>query len=163
MVGTSSDTHYLLDAFTLVILRRLTGHQGLGLRDVNNRQAHSGEEVSWSSDSKWIASGSADGGIFLWEIAPPPGHAKIEPARVPDNLRYSQPAETLQPSVRLSASRAASRAVKLNPRFFVLAVGGEELVCTQSQINHTGADTACVVQSFWLPSKEGDAAVQEGW
>lgn len=132
LVGTSMDVHYILDAFTLSILRRLVGHKGLGVGEVQPRHGASGEEVSWSSDSRWVASGSADGGIFLWDLAPPPGQDKIEPPTLPEHLRYSQPAPSLSPAVSLSGSRASTRAVKLNPKYLVLVVGGEELVSTAS-------------------------------
>jgi len=128
LIGTSSDVHYVVDAYKLFILRRLTGHQGLAGNRAQPRHGSSGEEVSWSSDSRWVASGSADGGIYLWDLTPPPGQDKIESPNVPEHLIYSHPAITVHPTVSLSASRAASRAVKLNPRFLLMAVGGEELV-----------------------------------
>lgn len=144
LIGTSSDVHYVLDAYTLSIVHRLSGHQGLGIGSVQPRHGSSGEEVSWSADSRWIASGSADGGIYLWDIVTAPEQGKMDPPIVPDHLKQSQPASTLQPTVSLSGSRAASRAVKLNPRLLVMAVGGEEL-------------------SLWLPAKDEDNKVQEGW
>ena len=128
LVGTASNVHYVLDAFKLSILRRLVGHTGLGRDRGGVNGGASGEEISWSSDSRWIVSGSADGNIYLWEIAPSPGQTKIEPPNIPDNALYTHPAPTLQPTITLTGSRAASRAVKFNPRFVLLAVGGEELV-----------------------------------
>lgn len=131
LVGTSSNVHYVLDAYDLTLLRRLEGHQGLGPR--------SGEEVSWSADSKWVLSGSADGTVAVWDLGIPKGTEKLEPP-----AGRNEPAPTLKPTGILRAGEgqhAPSRAVAFNPRFGMLAVGGEEL-------------------SFWLPPQpEGE----EGW
>jgi len=160
LIGTSSDTHYVLDAFSLTILRRLSGHRGLSEGPLQPRHGSSGEEVSWSSDSRWVASGSADGGVFFWDIAPPPGQDKIEPPNVLDRLSHPQPVVTLQPAVSLATGRAASRTVKLNPRFLVMAVGGEELV---SPRNVYSCLRLTDFQSFWLPAKDDDVKMHEGW
>lgn len=131
LVGTSSNTHYVLDAYDLTLLRRLQGHQGLGSR--------SGEEVTWSADSKWVLSGSADGTVAVWDLGVPEGAEKLEPP-----AGRNEPAPVLKPTAVLRAGTgplAPSRAVSFNPRFGMMAVGGEEL-------------------SFWLPPQpEG----KEGW
>lgn len=143
-MGTSSNVHYVLDAFDLAIVRRLEGHQGLGLS--------SGEEVSWSADSSWVLSGSADGTTVLWDLTPPKGTTKLEsPGR-------DKPAPTLQPTAVLKAGdgqHAATRAVTFNPRYGMLAVGGEELVSPEFAVLTTD------MQSFWLPP--GATEMEEGW
>lgn len=120
LLGTSSNVHYVLNAYDLSILRRLEGHQqGLGRL--------SGEEVCWTADSHWVLSGSADGSIVAWDLTPPNGQTKLETVTSRD-----EPAPTLHPATVLrpsgQGSHAASRAVRFNPRFSMLAVGGEELV-----------------------------------
>lgn len=131
LVGTSGNVHYVLDAYDLTLLRRLEGHTGLG--------RSSGEEVSWSADSKWVLSGSADGTVSVWDLGIPKGAEKLEPP-----AGRNEPAPTLKPTGVLRAGEgqhAPSRAVAFNPRFGMMAVGGEEL-------------------SFWLPPQpEGE----EGW
>lgn len=127
LIGTASDVHYVLDAYELGILRRLEGHRGLGPR-------LSGEEVCWSADSRYVFSGSADGNTVVWDLSPPPGEAKLQ--LPPPRNRHGVPeaAPTLQPAVVLrpgegDGQHAASRTVKFNPRYNMMAVGGEELVC----------------------------------
>ncbi|TXT04928.1 hypothetical protein VHUM_04011 [Vanrija humicola] len=117
LVGTSSHVHYILDAFDLAIVRRLEGHVGL--------DRHSGEEVCWSADSRWVFSGSRDGNIMAWDLSPPDGATKL------DAPAQNSPPPTIQPSVILrpgDGQHAASRAVQFNPRYSLLAVGGEEFV-----------------------------------
>ncbi len=62
LVGTSSDTHYILEAFSLQVVVRLVGARGLerdkdGRREVTPRRGLSGQEVSFSPDSKFVFSG----------------------------------------------------------------------------------------------------------
>lgn len=121
LVGTDRDTHYILDAFELNIVRRLEGHQGLGRA--------SSEELSWSADSNFILSGSADGSVVVWDITPPKGESKLEaPPR-------GRPPLTLQPSVVLrppgEGDISPSRAVAFNPRYSLLGVGGQEFVSSK--------------------------------
>lgn len=117
-MGTDRETHYILDAYELNIVRRLEGHQPLGRA--------SSEELSWSADSNFIFSGSADGSVIVWDITPPKGETKLEaPPR-------GRPALTLQPSVVLrppgDGDVSPSRAVAFNPRYSLLGVGGQEFV-----------------------------------
>ena len=132
------------------MVRRLTGHQGLerdvhGNRGVEPRRGKSGEEVSWSGDSRWVVSGSNDGSICMWDlsrvnpgetlkatdnISDPRGDVKMGsdvPPRPP----------TLHPSVKLegksggAAGNQTTRAVRFNPKLCMLATAGEDLVsCT---------------------------------
>lgn len=129
--------HYVLDAYELVILRRLVGHMGLerdrnGDRSIEPRRGSSGEEVCWVGNSKWVTSGSADGSICIWDLSPPHGEEKIDVPNVPENLKHQQRAMTLEPAVKLQEGAGApfrpSRAVKFNPRYCMLAMGGEDLV-----------------------------------
>ncbi|GFZ43382.1 hypothetical protein JCM24511_01102 [Saitozyma sp. JCM 24511] len=132
LLGTSSDVHYVLDAYaeTVLILRRLVGHRGFeydryGNKDVAPRRGAGGEEVGWTGDSKWVVSGSSDGSIVAWDLSPPPGQEKLLPT--PDN--------TLRPTTTLRAADAnggPSRAVRANPRYAMLAVGGDNLVSAPS-------------------------------
>jgi WD40 repeat protein len=103
------------------MVRRLRGHTAL------NRQ--SGEEVSWSGDSKFVISGSGDGQICVWDLSPIDGLEKLQgPNIVPGvNPRCI----TLDPIVKLQSGGVEgvpSRCVRFNPRLGMLASGGEELV-----------------------------------
>jgi COMPASS component SWD2 len=103
------------------MVRRLRGHTAL------NRQ--SGEEVSWSGDSKFVISGSGDGQICVWDLNPIDGLEKLQgPPIVPGvNPRCI----TLDPWVKLQSGGVEgvpSRCVRFNPRLGMLASGGEDLV-----------------------------------
>jgi WD40 repeat protein len=103
------------------MVRRLRGHTAL------NRQ--SGEEVSWSGDSKFVISGSGDGQICVWDLSPIDGLEKLQgPNIVPGvNPRCI----TLDPIVKLQSGGVEgvpSRCVRFNPRLGMLASGGEDLV-----------------------------------
>jgi COMPASS component SWD2 len=133
LVGTSGSVHYVLDAFDLVILRRLEGHQQ-GLNRL------SGEEVCWTADSNWVMSGCPDGSIVAWDLTPPNGSAKLKAVTGRD-----EPAPTLHPASVLRPSgegHAVSRAVRFNPRYAMLAVGGEELVSFLVLRKSVAADSA---------------------
>ncbi|WVR05566.1 hypothetical protein IAU60_002585 [Kwoniella sp. DSM 27419] len=153
LVGTSSDVHYLLDAFDLTPLRRLVGHQGLerdkeGRKDVAPRRGTSGEEVSFTADSNWIVSGSADGAVVFWDLTPPNGAKKLardEKKSDDDELPWwTMRIPDLEAKVLLKGQGGTARAVRFNPRYNMFAVGGEDL-------------------TFWLPARDEDAKVQEGW
>jgi COMPASS component SWD2 len=108
------------------MVRRLRGHVALGRT--------SGEEVSWSGDSKFVISGSGDGSICIWDLTPvdiSPVDGKLilaGPTLIPGlNPRCI----TLDPVVRLQSGGVegvASRCVRFNPRLGMLASGGEDLV-----------------------------------
>lgn len=103
------------------MVRRLRGHTAL------NRS--SGEEVSWSGDSKFVISGSGDGAICIWDLGPIGGKEKLEgPPLIPGiNPRCI----TLDPVVKLQSGGpegVTSRCVRFNPRLGMLASGGEDLV-----------------------------------
>jgi COMPASS component SWD2 len=126
-----------MDAYSnpLVIVRRLTGHQGLSRsRDGTPAQGDgsrgkSGEEVCWSGDSKFVISGSNDGSICVWDLTAPEGEEKLTLPPAPHG--GSQRIPTLEPIVRLQSGGVegvASRCVRFNPRYGMLASGGEDLV-----------------------------------
>ena len=88
--------------------------------------------MCFTSDSRYVLSGSADGSICIWDL----GKEKIETGAAVDDASHpsrSQPAATLTPTrvVRAGSAgetQAVSRAVRINPRYGMMAVGGEELV-----------------------------------
>lgn len=141
LLGTSSDFHYVLDAWDLPIIARLTGHQGLerdinGHRDIEPRRGKSGEEVSWTGDSKSVISGSNDGSICIWDLSTLKADLEVKRQEENENVNMMGITPngplTLEPSVRLSGKggpgHQPSRAVKFNPRLCMLASGGEDLV-----------------------------------
>ncbi|WWC88184.1 uncharacterized protein L201_003089 [Kwoniella dendrophila CBS 6074] len=185
LIGTSSDVHYLIDAIDLIPLRRLIGHQGLGKErtDFQNGQKGittlstpkrgiSGEEVSFTSDSKFIISGSADGDILFWDLSSSPsredsnlnpidGNGKLtrneleNGKKLPSDIKWhTLPIPDLKAKVILKGntnnnssgnpSSSQSRAVRFNNRLQMFAVGGEDL-------------------TFWIPEKDEDSKVQQGW
>jgi COMPASS component SWD2 len=102
----------------------LTGHRPLHDR--------SGAEVSFTADSRYVVSGSADGAIYFWDL----GTEKMEPVPKGEDGRAVRAAPTLTPTVVVQSSSntgldqgGGSRAVRFGPRLCVLAVGGQEVVC----------------------------------
>ncbi|WVF70981.1 hypothetical protein IAT40_005777 [Kwoniella sp. CBS 6097] len=152
LIGTSSDVHYLLDAFDLTLLRRLIGHQGLerdseGRQPVSPRRGTSGEEVSFTADSQWVVSGSADGDIVFWDLTPPAGQSKLtrEERKEDEALPWhTMKIPDLRAKVLLKGNNPSARAVRFNPRYNMFAVGGTEL-------------------TFWIPEKDAEEKIQEGY
>ncbi|WWC68317.1 uncharacterized protein I206_102242 [Kwoniella pini CBS 10737] len=163
LIGTSSDVHYLLDAIDLVPLRRLVGHQGLerdknGNKQPGTKRGISGEEVSFTSDSKFIISGSSDGSILFWDLIDDPitkigseGQILLTRKELENGKKdvksiqwHTLPIPDLKAKVILKGGNGPSRAVKFNHRLQMFAVGGEDL-------------------TFWLPEKDEDSKIQEGW
>ncbi|CAA7266918.1 unnamed protein product [Cyclocybe aegerita] len=136
LVGCSGAAHYVLDAFDGTMIAKLEGHVGLERKSLNVQQSIeptkgiSGEEVSWTPDSKYVISGSLDGRVFIWDIQ------NIPPQR-PDSERQSSPMR-LQPLTVLDGHPGPSRCVKFNSRFAMMCTAGHEL-------------------AFWLPDSSGDA------
>ncbi|KAI0833258.1 WD40-repeat-containing domain protein [Trametes gibbosa] len=135
LVGCSGDAHYIMDAFDGYLLAKLEGHIGLERRkldippNIEPSKGCSGEEVSWTPDSKFVVSGSLDGKIYIWDVqilpqAPKPIDLKSHPLR-------------LLPLAALEGHPGPSRCVKYNPRFAMLCSAGVEL-------------------AFWLPDQSGD-------
>ncbi|KAH9455069.1 hypothetical protein MJO28_012569 [Puccinia striiformis f. sp. tritici] len=142
LVGTAGDVHYVLDAFNGDILARLEGHQGLGyappLDSMFPGQSGSSEETTWTPDSRYVISGSADGKVFVWDVQPPkddPIHAMRAP---------QSPHATWQPlKVYDGHLGNPSRCVGFNPRLGMLATAATEL-------------------SFWLPGSGGSTNLDQG-
>lgn len=131
LVGTAGDAHYILDAYEGSMMIKLEGHKGLergkqlgnGAGSITNPRGISGEEASWTPDSRFVVSGSHDGKIYVWDVSDPNKLSKIpKGARVP----------TLQPCAILDGHPGPSRCVKFNPRWGMMASAGTEL-------------------AFWLP------------
>lgn len=130
LVGTSSDTHYVVDAFEGVLVARLEVPSGImGLersivppyeRPMEPAVGISSEELSWTPDGRYIISGSVDGKIHIWDFAPPTA------------LAHSATL-TLHPIKNVEGHLGGpSRVVRFNPRTAMLASAGNEL-------------------AFWLP------------
>ncbi|KAH9856519.1 WD40-repeat-containing domain protein [Lenzites betulinus] len=135
LVGCSGDAHYVMDAFDGHLLAKLEGHTGLERRkldippSIEPSRGCSGEEVSWTPDSKFIMSGSLDGKIYIWDVQNLPQVQKpVDPKAHP--LR-------LLPLSSIEGHPGPSRCVKYNPRFAMLCSAGVEL-------------------AFWLPDQSGD-------
>ncbi|ESK92315.1 wd repeat-containing protein 82 [Moniliophthora roreri MCA 2997] len=139
LVGASGDNHYILDAFGGHPLAKLEGHIGLERRSMTAPQTIepskgcSGEEVSWTPDSKYIVGGSLDGKVIVWDIqnlpAPPSDDAPPKPV--------GKGPPKISPLVKLDGHPGPSRCVKFNPRLAMMATAGSEL-------------------AFWLPDTSAD-------
>ncbi|KAJ7273437.1 WD40-repeat-containing domain protein [Mycena haematopus] len=136
LVGCSGDAHYIVDAFEGHLLVKLEGHKGLERRSTQAPQniepvkGSSGEEVSWTPDSKYVVGGSLDGKIIIWD-------AQQLPTRTGD-VDLKVPPMRLLPMVVLEGHPGPSRCVKFNPRLAMMVSAGAEL-------------------AFWLPDLSPDA------
>ncbi|KAG2362765.1 WD40-repeat-containing domain protein [Suillus spraguei] len=89
LVGCSGDAHYILDAFEGHLLAKLEGHVGLERRRMDAPQTidpskgNSGEEVSWTPDSKYVVSGSLNGKIVIWDVQNLPVRSGIVDLKTP--------------------------------------------------------------------------------
>jgi len=125
LVGCSGGAHYVLDAFDGVLIAKLEGHIGLERKNMNiplsiePQKGISGEEVNWTSDSKYVISGSLDGKIFVWDLQNLPQRPEGERSKHP--LR-------IQPLVVLDGHPGPSRCVKFNPRLAMMCSAGSDLV-----------------------------------
>ena len=151
LVGCSGDAHYVVDAFSGDVVAKLEGHKGLERRRLDAQitieptRGCSGEEVSWTPDSKFVISGGLDGRICVWDVSalqPTPEGSKAE-------MRHMQPAAVLE------GHPGPARCVKFNPRLAMMVSAGAELVCTQS-IRWFQYDLTSRPQAFWLPDPAGD-------
>lgn len=126
LVGCSGEAHYIMDAFEGHLLAKLEGHKGLERRRLDAQitmepsRGCSGEEVSWTSDSKFVLSGSLDGRICIWDVS------NLPVPTGPVNLK-AEP-RTMQPFASLEGHPGPSRCVKFNPRIAMMASAGAELV-----------------------------------
>ena len=126
LVGCSGDAHYVLDAFEGHLLARLEGHVGLERRKmgavlgIDPVKGSSGEEVSWTPDSKYIVGGSLDGRIMVWDVQNlPPRSGTVDLTSHPSRL---------QPFAILDGHPGPSRCVRFNPRYGMMCTAGAELV-----------------------------------
>ncbi|TFY55467.1 hypothetical protein EVJ58_g8234 [Rhodofomes roseus] len=135
LVGCSGDAHYILDAFEGHLLVKLEGHVGLERRKLSTplkiepERGCSGEEVSWTPDSRFVISGSADGKVVVWDVQ----HLPVKEG--PINLKDVP--TRLKPVAVLDGHPGPSRCVRFNPRFAMMCTAGAEL-------------------AFWLPDHSGD-------
>jgi COMPASS component SWD2 len=126
LVGCSGDAHYIMDAFEGHLLAKLEGHVGLERRSLSAPpsiepvKGSSGEEVSWTPDSKYVVGGSLDGKVFVWDVQNLPIRSGDVDLKVPP-LR-------LQPLVSLDGHPGPSRCVRFNPRVAMICTAGSELV-----------------------------------
>ncbi|KAH7873431.1 WD40-repeat-containing domain protein [Lentinula edodes] len=130
LVGCSGDAHYILDAFGGHLIAKLEGHVGLERRSVaaaltiQPDKGCSGEEVSWTPDSKFIVGGSLDGKVLVWDVQ------DLQVPQGPVNLKTAP--RQIYPLIAHDGHPGISRCVKFNPRHGMMATAGAEL-------------------AFWLP------------
>ncbi|KAG8907163.1 member of Set1p complex, histone methyl transferase [Tulasnella sp. 403] len=138
LIGTSGDVHYVIDAYDGFLLARLEGFKGLeggktgDQYSVTPVKGISGEEVSWTMDSKFIIGGSHSGKIYMWDTSMIP----MVPAPEGEN------AKVLTPVVTLDGHPGPSRCVRFNPRYQMFVSAGAEL-------------------AFWLQEAGGDGDKSE--
>ncbi|CAD6976258.1 unnamed protein product [Tilletia controversa] len=131
LVGTAGGVHYLIDAFSGALRRRLVGGHGgrIGLEPEGLAAATprsmfvpgagiSGSECCFTPDGSCIVSGSATGQIFVWQV--------------PADFREVDNGRNLDPVAVLHGHQGPSRCVGFNPRSAMLASAGRKL-------------------AFWLP------------
>ncbi|KAH7884651.1 WD40-repeat-containing domain protein [Phlebopus sp. FC_14] len=135
LVGCSGDAHYILDAFEGHLLAKLEGRIGLERRRIDAPQSidpvkgNSGEEVSWTPDSKYVISGSLDGRIAIWNVQNLPTRTGSIDLKVPPLC--------LQPLASLDGHPGPARCVRFNARLAMMVSAGAEL-------------------AFWLPDQSAD-------
>jgi COMPASS component SWD2 len=106
----------------------------------------SGEEVSWTPDSKFVVGGSSDGKVHVWDLS--------DESKIPQ-LRPGDEPVALQPAVVLDGLSSATRCVKFNPRYHMMSTAGAELV---GYVMKNTAPADFVFQAFWLPdNNSGDS------
>ena len=76
LVGTLTDTHYLLDSFTGDLKAKLVGHTAIESR--NNSKGGSKNRttghVAFSGDGRFVFSGSSDKRIYIWDTLKKPNN-----------------------------------------------------------------------------------------
>ncbi|KAG7089873.1 hypothetical protein E1B28_011512 [Marasmius oreades] len=140
LAGSSGDAHYVLDAFQGTLLGKLEGHVGLERRGMDERRGIecgrgiSGEDVSWTPDSKYVVGGSLDGKVCVWDVQNL-GDANADAGGV--GMPPGGVMKKIQPLVKLEGHPGPARCVKFNPRLAMMCTAGAEL-------------------AFWLPDTSGD-------
>ena len=135
LVGTAGNAHYVLDAYDGDMIAKLEGHVGLERGKQSGNVAPgiipmkgiSGEEVSWTPDSKFVVGGSHDGKILVWDLS---DSSKLP--KVPKGQRLPK----IEPCAILEGHLGPSRCVRFNPKWAMMASAGMEL-------------------AFWLPDASG--------
>lgn len=127
LVGCSGDAHYIIDAFEGHVLAKLEGHVGLERRrldtpiSIEPQRGCSGEEVSWTPDSKYVVGGGLDGRISVWDVQ------NIPQREGPVDLTLSP--MRIQPLAKMDGHPGPARCLRFNPRLAMMATAGAELVC----------------------------------
>jgi COMPASS component SWD2 len=127
LVGCSHHAHYVLDAFDGHLLAKLEGFIGLERRrldlelDMRPERGSSGEEISWTPDSRYIVGGSLDGKICIWD-------AQQITQRSADEQQPGMSLLRLKPVTVLDGHPGPARCVRFNPRLAMMATAGQELV-----------------------------------
>jgi COMPASS component SWD2 len=127
LVGCSGDAHYIIDAFEGHVLAKLEGHIGLERRrldtpiSIEPQRGCSGEEMSWTPDSKYVVGGGLDGRICVWDVQ------NIPPREGPIDLQLSP--MRIQPLAKMDGHPGPARCLRFNPRLAMMATAGAELVC----------------------------------
>ncbi|KAM6504271.1 WD40-repeat-containing domain protein [Amanita muscaria] len=135
LIGCSGDAHYVVDAFEGHLIAKLEGHVGLERRSINSppsiepSRGCSGEEVSWTPDSKYVLGGSLDGKILIWDVQNLPGRSGEVDLKIPPML--------IPPLTALDGHPGPSRCLRFNPRLVMMCSAGADL-------------------AFWLPDPSGD-------
>lgn len=157
LVGTSGDAHYILDAFEGHLLAKLEGFIGLergrlgGQLSLNPVKGISGEEVCWTSDSKYVMGGTLDGRICIWDVQNLPSYQ----GEVVDTSRAPLP---LQPIHALEGHAGPARCVRFNPRLAMLVTAGAEMVSISIfPKGFSITERSKFHQAFWLPDQSGDS------
>ncbi|KDQ15883.1 hypothetical protein BOTBODRAFT_157653 [Botryobasidium botryosum FD-172 SS1] len=125
LVGTAGNGHYILDSFEGGLLAKLEGFEGLERGKTGEKvgvvpvRGISGEEVSWTPDSKYVVGGSYNGKVHFWDIG------AAEPLAP---TREGQDPKKVLPAFSLDGHPGPSRCVKFNPRFAMICSAGQELV-----------------------------------
>ena len=151
LVGCSGNAHYILDAFDGMLIAKLEGHVGLERKSMNVPQdiepskGISGEEVSWTPDSKYVVGGSLNGRVLIWDVQNLPSRSEAERLKMPTRV---------QPLATLEGHPGPTRCVKFNPRFAMMATAGTELVRVTSFSSSNAC--SCELKAFWLPDSSGD-------
>lgn len=154
LVGCSGDAHYVMDAFEGHLLAKLVGYASLERRrpdtqlSIEPQRGCSGEEVSWTPDSKYVVGGGVDGRICVWDVQ------DLEEKTGPIDLKATP--RRLQPITKIDGHPGPSRCVKFNPRLAMMATAGAELV-RRSLISAHCERLTCTLQAFWLPDQSLDS------
>ncbi len=139
LVGTSGDAHYILDAFEGHLLAKLEGFVGLergrmgAQLGVNPVKGISGEEVSWTPDSKYVVGGSLDGKVYVWDV-------QALPVITNEQVDLTRPPQRLQPIVALDGHPGPARCVRFNPRLAMMVTAGAELGKRNLTVNLSSVD-----------------------